>query len=101
MKSYVHIRQTLQARVRRLRPEEQSGMTTAEYAVGTLAACWQHTSRSTGKVRNFGTVARALTEVQRPHAGVLDRMGHQPPTSSVVGDRAFRPLMRAAGWCCR
>ena len=39
MKSHMHIRQTLQARVRRLRQEVQSGMTTAEYAVGTLAAC--------------------------------------------------------------
>jgi hypothetical protein len=39
MKCRLHIRQTLTPRVSRLREEVQSGMTTAEYAVGTLAAC--------------------------------------------------------------
>ena len=46
MKCRLHIRPTLQVRVRRLRQEVQSGMTTAEYAVGTLAAWWQHASPS-------------------------------------------------------
>jgi hypothetical protein len=39
MKCRLHLRQTLATRVNRLRQEVQSGMTTAEYAVGTLAAC--------------------------------------------------------------
>lgn len=39
MKSYLRIRQTLMGRCERLVGTPQTGMTTAEYAVGTLAAC--------------------------------------------------------------
>jgi len=39
MKCRLRIGQTLTTRVNRLRDDVQSGMTTAEYAVGTLAAC--------------------------------------------------------------
>jgi hypothetical protein len=46
MGSYPHFGQTVKARFDQLREETQAGMTTAEYAVGTLAACPQHTSPS-------------------------------------------------------
>jgi hypothetical protein len=39
MKCCLHPLQTLIGRVGQLREEAQEGMTTAEYAVGTLAAC--------------------------------------------------------------
>ena len=46
MQSYRRLRQILMGRLEQLREEAQKGMTTAEYAVGTLAACPQHTSPS-------------------------------------------------------
>lgn len=46
MKSYRRSRQTLMGRLEKLGEQAQAGMTTAEYAVGTLAACPQHTSPS-------------------------------------------------------
>lgn len=39
MTDWFHLHQTLMARTAQLRKEAQAGMTTAEYAVGTLAAC--------------------------------------------------------------
>jgi len=39
MQSYRRLRQILMGRLEQLREEAQKGMTTAEYAVGTLAAC--------------------------------------------------------------
>lgn len=39
MTSMCHIRSALTTRLDRLRLTTQAGMTTAEYAVGTLAAC--------------------------------------------------------------
>ena len=46
MRSFLDLRRTLKTRLDRLRQRAQAGMTTAEYAVGTLAACTQHTSQS-------------------------------------------------------
>jgi len=46
MKSYRRLWQTLMGRREQLGGKAQAGMTTAEYAVGTLAACSQHTSPS-------------------------------------------------------
>ena len=45
MKSYLRAWQALD-RLEQLNERAQAGMTTAEYAVGTLAACPQHTSPS-------------------------------------------------------
>jgi len=39
MTSSLHIRRSLMGRCDHLRKKTQAGMTTAEYAVGTLAAC--------------------------------------------------------------
>jgi hypothetical protein len=39
MNGSLHICQTMKGRANRLREQAQQGMTTAEYAVGTLAAC--------------------------------------------------------------
>ena len=39
MTNSLDLRRTLNTRLRRLRQQAQAGMTTAEYAVGTLAAC--------------------------------------------------------------
>jgi hypothetical protein len=39
MQSYRRLRQILMGRLEQLGEEAQKGMTTAEYAVGTLAAC--------------------------------------------------------------
>lgn len=39
MTSSLDLRRTLKTRFDRLRHQAQAGMTTAEYAVGTLAAC--------------------------------------------------------------
>ena len=46
MKIYRRLWQTLMGRREQLVGRAQAGMTTAEYAVGTLAACSQHTSPS-------------------------------------------------------
>jgi Protein of unknown function (DUF4244) len=46
MASQYDHRRSLRVRSERLRHQTQAGMTTAEYAVGTLAACPQHTSPS-------------------------------------------------------
>ena len=46
MNCYRRLRNTLMGRLEQLGEEAQAGMTTAEYAVGTLAACCQHTSPS-------------------------------------------------------
>jgi hypothetical protein len=39
MRSFLDLRRTLKTRLDRLRQRAQAGMTTAEYCVGTLAAC--------------------------------------------------------------
>lgn len=46
MANPLDLRQKLGVRSDRLRHQTQAGMTTAECAVGTLAACSQHTSPS-------------------------------------------------------
>lgn len=46
MNGYRRLRHTLTSQLEQLGEEAQAGMTTAEYAVGTLAACPKHTSQS-------------------------------------------------------
>lgn len=59
MAGHVHPRQTLTIRFDRLREHGQAGMTTAEYAVGTLAAC-AFAAVLMAVVRS-GTIKAALT----------------------------------------
>ena len=102
MKCRLHIPQTLATRVNRLREGVQSGMTTAEYAVGTLAACSQHTSQLTG----VGRMMWVVSYPSRPRLEPLPQFsGHARSgarvTDEVRGRSRCRRMWRMAGRCGR